>query len=57
MTASTALINLAKLGIPVATLRHQGRILKKKKVGVKNIIGSGVGAIVGAKFTKTAFSI
>jgi len=48
---------LAKLGIPIATLGHQARILKKKKKGVKDIISSGTGAIIGASFTKAAYSI
>jgi len=51
MTASAALLDVARLGVPIATLGHTARILKKKKKGVKDIVGSGMGVIIGSGFT------
>ena len=60
MTASIALLNLAKLGVPLATLGHSYRMIKKKKKkkknGVKKIVGGATGILVGTAFTRAVYS-
>lgn len=59
MTTSDEILKLAKLGVPIATLGAvygYGFGKKKKKNGLKRIVGSGASAIVGTSFTKAVYS-
>lgn len=56
MTSYDSLLNVAKMGVPIATVGAVYKRSKKKKKGVKHIIGTGTTAIVGTAFTKEVYS-
>lgn len=56
MASYDALLGVAKLGVPLATVGYVHGRLKKKKKRVGDIVGTGVGAIVGTSFTKAVYS-
>jgi hypothetical protein len=55
MTASDALLNVARLGVPLSTLGYAAKKAKKKKKKVSDIIGMGTGTMIGAAFTKAVY--